>query len=275
MRTTLLKLLTLAAWIAIASSTNRAWAQYTTQNAIAADSGYNNLTSFGDPVTQVVASGSSYAGLSSIVVGTSDGAGCLGTTATLLEGSNTLSSNTTVSMAWRNRANVEQVGGTHPPLPSWGCAYLGSDVLQLQGVQDTPFVLQMDYVVNTVDNVANGSVCIGELIDGVWENAADPALQGTTNDKFYEGSYQSFRDSHTGALTDLLGYWGVDTQTDEAWAVLDQNGSFAVVPEPGTISLLATGGLGLAAYVWRRRRSAGKASNALRTEFAGLAVAVA
>jgi len=44
---------------------------------------------------------------------------------------------------------------------------------------------------------------------------------------------------------------------DTVWAVVDGlNGQFAVVPEPGTVTLLAAGGLSLLAYAWRRRKVA-------------------
>jgi hypothetical protein len=248
--------LILAAWLVCSlGASERSWADYTTQTATAADSGSDTLSVFGAPVTQLVDPGVSYAGLASEVTGTTDGAGFLGTTATLLEGTNTLSQAAAISMAWRNRATVEKTN--QPPLPPWA-AYLASDVVDLRGTQGTTFVLQMDYQVSTpVDNLTNGSVCIGwfDPTNGVWENAAETDLRGVTNDKFYDGSYSSFRQQHAGDLGSLVGWWGIDVTSDldgEAWAVLDYDGEFAVVPEPGTIGLLAAGGLGLAAYAWRR-----------------------
>ena len=50
-----------------------------------------------------------------------------------------------------------------------------------------------------------------------------------------------------------LGDWGVNVQSHAVWAVLDHNGDFAVVPEPGTLVLLAAAVIGLAGYgSWRR-----------------------
>ena len=54
--------------------------------------------------------------------------------------------------------------------------------------------------------------------------------------------------------TDLLvGNWGVDTANDVVWAVVNHNSEFAVLPEPGTLALLALGELLLGARRTRRR----------------------
>jgi len=50
------------------------------------------------------------------------------------------------------------------------------------------------------------------------------------------------------ALT--VGAWGVDQSTDTAWAVLNHNSTFAVIPEPTAV----TGLLGLAGMVGMTRR---------------------
>ena len=75
----------------------------------AADSGYNNLNSFlsgaGYVYSAAVPDGGSYAGISSTV---GSGVNVLGSTATLVAGNNTSGSSTTVSMQWRNRAEVER-----------------------------------------------------------------------------------------------------------------------------------------------------------------------
>ena len=73
-----------------------------------------------------------------------------------------------------------------------------------------------------------------------WRNAIDLNHGvNTTNPGLlnYQGSWAS-----SGAgLT--LGAWGVDTVSNQAWAVLDHNSEFAVTPEPASLLLLATGAM--------------------------------
>jgi hypothetical protein len=55
-------------------------------------------------------------------------------------------------------------------------------------------------------------------------------------------------------IGDYVGVWGVDTTNDEAWAVIEHNSQFAVVPEPSTIVLAGFGLLGGIVAMRRRRR---------------------
>ena len=80
--------------------------------------------------------------------------------------------------------------------------------------------------------------------DGKWENAIQGNI-GTNQGSFQFGAWP------TGDLT--LGDWGVNTANNTAWAVLDYNGDFAVVPEPSTFALLGAGVACLLAFRWRRR----------------------
>lgn len=79
---------------------------------------------------------------------------------------------------------------------------------------------------------------------------------GSTVIENYQGSWADFAlaNSVTDAnVGDFVGSWGVDTATNEAWAVLDHATPFAVVPEPGSLALIGLGGM-LVMYRSRRRR---------------------
>ena len=215
-----------------------------------ADAG-NSKTAFGAPLTAPVAAGGSYANLESTVKATSGsgGGGMLGSTATILAGTNSGSGSAqTVSMAWRTQTSAE---GTR----------LVSDVLDLSGMglngmsgQTSPFVLQMDYDPGSVGG-DEAAMAAEEMIQPVWldpatnqwENATDGNF-GTNSDQFYLGAWPP------GDLT--LGDWGVNTANHTVWAVLDHNSVLAVVPEPSTLVLLGIGGAGLLARAWRRRSKA-------------------
>lgn len=89
------------------------------------------------------------------------------------------------------------------------------------------------------------------------------AISGGTawgNFEDYQGSWANFTAGpgagHT--LQSLLGSWGIDTVNNVAWAVVDENGEFAVVPEPSTLALLTAGVVTLG-IAYRRRRKVAKA----------------
>ena len=78
-----------------------------------------------------------------------------------------------------------------------------------------------------------------DIATQTWKNAG-----GTATAKM--GAYNPLTDF-------ILGTFGIDTDTNTAWAVVDHNSEFVVtqaVPEPGSVGLLALGALGLVA---RRR----------------------
>ena len=101
----------------------------------------NSQSSFGTALTAPVAQNASYANLESTVTATtgSGGYGMVGSTATILAGTNSSGSSQTVSMQWRTQTQAER---TSPMLIS--------DVVRLSGMtldgtsQTSPFVLQMD-----------------------------------------------------------------------------------------------------------------------------------
>jgi hypothetical protein len=213
----------------------------------------NSQTSFGTPLTASVAQGASYANLESKVMATTGigGFGMVGSTATILAGTNTSSESETVSMAWRTQTQAERAS------PG-----LISDIVCLSGMassggETSPFVLQMTYNPALLP-FGSGSeglwasdeqICLAYLdpSDGKWENAIQGNIGGSTG-SFHLGAWVA------GDTT--LGDWGVDTADHTVWAVVDYNGTFAAVPEPSTFILLGVAALGLFSWTWRRRKRA-------------------
>ena len=247
--------------------------------AIAADSG-DDLHTFGDPLYSTVAAGGSYAGLASIVVGAVGSGSYLGTEAVLRAGTNTSGSGETVSMAWRNRANVEQYlryyphSGVPPLAPD---AYNNvSDVVDLQGVGGE-YVLEMTYDETEIiydfphqteqshalveDWYGKGRIYLAWLNpNGYYDTGEDQweyatygnSYMGTKAVENFQGSFDDFLltypDFNTG---EYMGSYGVDINDDLVWAVLDHTSSLGSIPEPGSLALLA---LGAGALRRRRRR---------------------
>lgn len=60
-----------------------------------------------------------------------------------------------------------------------------------------------------------------------------------------------------------LGDYGVDTVSHVAWAVINHNSDFAVVPEPATIALLAAAAAGWWAIRSREQRAKSRESRKL------------
>ena len=126
-----------------------------------------------------------------------------------------------------------------------------SDVFSISGVpvidgvtgeRDT-FVLQL-HIVNV-----NAACFLGWLDPATnqWVNAVYGNIEGTA---FFAG------DRAYNPLTDFnLGTYGVDTANNTAWAVIDHNRSFAIVPEPGTCALIALGGAAIFFVVRRKRQT--------------------
>jgi hypothetical protein len=225
------------------------------------------------------------AGLSS-QIGT--GAGTIGNSfATILQGSLGASS-TGISMAWRSRAAIEipGAGGNGGNLP------LYSDVVNLTGVTGgsaSTYVLSMSFDPSQIGSLGLANAASGGFLylgyrssNGHWQNATAvnnstaigggtitdgntaaqnlPVAIGQANaipGGGYLGSYAQFTAYEgTNNLTSLLGGWGVSTVggVDTAWAVVDHDAEFAVVPEPGTFALLAGGAVALG-IAYRRRKT--------------------
>jgi autotransporter-associated beta strand protein len=139
-----------------------------------------------------------------------------------------------------------------------------SDVLNLTGmaatagahVQTDPYALQMTYNPTALGGpesvlAAEGLVNLAWLNPalnqpfGLWQNATTGNFDaGLPGDVFQnvQSSWDAFAAANS--ITDanvgnFLGSYGVDVADHEAWAVVNHNSQFSVVPEPGTALLLA------------------------------------
>ncbi|MGA2257241.1 MAG: PEP-CTERM sorting domain-containing protein [Thermoguttaceae bacterium] len=185
----------------------------------------------------------SYAGLQTQLSNTSTLTYGLGaTSALILAGSS--SSPTTLTEAWRSPSPGELAGAYGHPL--------FSDVVNLNGIASgSTYVLQMSYDPNQVPltttyptaaaAAADGNIYLGynagTMASPMWVNAGTGGNLG----------------AYSGQL--VVGDWGVNTSNNTAWAVLNHDAEFAVVPEPGTLALLAAGVFALG-FVYRRRKVA-------------------
>jgi fibronectin-binding autotransporter adhesin len=194
---------------------------------------------FGTPLTGYVLNGEAFTGLSSQTARDLPGAGTLGTTATIVSSATFLSAGSTmVSEAWRTRTGTE--AATVPVV---------SDVVQITGTGGTDYVLQMSYNPLDLPSYLTGyedHLNLGELIGGNWTLAAANDNGGSVTTTRFLGGWAAVDNTLT------LGDYGVDTTNHVVWAVLDHDGTFAVIPEPTSLGLLGLGALGL---LGRRRKN--------------------
>jgi hypothetical protein len=160
-------------------------------------------------------------------------------------------------------------------------------------VQTDPFAFQMSFNPKTLllEGATNasmgtrGNVFLASLVSGSWVNAitSDFTVSGNTTtttyngatinigidtlasmpkgiSRPYEGTFASWESTYDPGLAtplaDFIGVWGVDADVDgnyEAWAIINHNSEFAVVPEPSTIVLAAIGLLGGIAILRRKK----------------------
>lgn len=212
-----------------------------------------SITSFRKTLNQTVSSNSSFLGLTT----QSAGLGARGTIGTIRSGGNFTANPVSVDMSFEKNPN-----------------YL-SDVLSVTGIDGIPHLLEMSYdstgLGASESNLANGGQLYLSWLDPSdisWKNAvlgnhhgsaaATPYLGDPDGvGGFAPGSWDNFvlefgvTDSN---LSDFLGRWGVDTDNNVVWAVIDHNSEFAVIPEPGLISsVICISGLSAICLMRRRK----------------------
>jgi hypothetical protein len=123
-----------------------------------------------------------------------------------------------------------------------------SDVYSFAGTGTNTFVLELSsasLTEGTIGWLDNNEWIFA--INGNTGNTATAAMQD------FAGSYAEFLVAFSGfTLSQTIGAYGYDLETHAAWAVLNHNSDFAVIPEPGTVTLLVLGSVALMA---RRRRA--------------------
>jgi len=133
------------------------------------------------------------------------------------------------------------------PTPS-----LISDVVEVSGSTSELYLLEMSYDTSIwpsegaeVGAANAGHIQLAILKGGTWSPASPtkPMELGAAPDYPNDAAIPASE----------LGRWGVDTANNMVWQVVDQRGTYAVVPEPATIGLLGLSALGLTI---RRRRNA-------------------
>lgn len=128
-----------------------------------------------------------------------------------------------------------------------------SDVFRLSGTATDLFVLQLD-----LSSPLESSAYLAWLDGGSWVNAVNGNTGNNASlaQQGYQGSFSAFQTTYGSTLSSYVGAYGVDTTSGSAWAVLNHNSDFALVPEPSTWALLALGFGVLALRARSRRRAA-------------------
>ncbi|MGE9296722.1 MAG: hypothetical protein ACQKBV_10575 [Puniceicoccales bacterium] len=131
----------------------------------------------------------------------------------------------------------------------------GPAIFDLSGTMNDPVLIEMDY------ELANGEsptdYRLGWLNpQGNWVNAVDGNVANGVGAGFYEMSFASYlATTGVAAVSDSVGAYGYDAETNQVWAVVDHNSQFApiVVPEPSTYAVWA-GFVALGYCAMRRRK---------------------
>jgi len=142
------------------------------------------------------------------------------------------------------------------PAIAWAAAISGttaSDIMSLTNTGGVAQVLSLTY--DPVDPLlASAPGMLGWLDpDSLsWVNAVAGNTAGTP--RFFAGSWSGYLAANPAATpTTALGVYGFDSASNSAWAVVNHNSDFAVIPVPEPASMTLTG-LGVVAAGWAVRR---------------------
>jgi hypothetical protein len=153
-----------------------------------------------------------------------------------------------------NPATLKAEGATNADMATGGALYLAS-LIPVNGVMTWENTIDANFAVTGATTaVADGAtVNLGDAV--TLNNAASPFI-GTFAQ--WEADNPLFNSTD---IANYLGVWGVDPDTlgageYNAWAIVNHNSEFAVVPEPSSLFLLSIGGLILGGAASCRPRQA-------------------
>lgn len=130
-----------------------------------------------------------------------------------------------------------------------------SDVYTFQGTGTDVFTLQL----SIADAGPNTYLAWLDTNTNLWVNAVagNTGNNASLAQQNYAGSFADFQIAYGTDLSAYLGAYGVETSagTTHAWAVVNHNSDFSIVPEPSTYALLGFAALALGIMAARSHRT--------------------